>query len=133
MWDYTDPDPFLEWRFAYVVYDRAGTLLGSSEFGITTPTRHDSWVSDPAVPVPLDGFVVNFLINGEVVEVVDDPACRQADPATTTTTTAPPTTPPPTLPVTGPVEDLSIIALAGLGLLTLGLIAVATVRSRLES
>ncbi len=126
MWDYTDPEPFLDWQFAYVVYDRTGTLLGTNEFGLTTPTRHDSWVSDENVPVPEDGFTVEFLINGVVDRVIDDPACMADPPATTTSSS----TPPPTLPVTGPSEDLGAIALVGLGLLTAGLVTVATVRSR---
>ena len=116
MWDYTDPEPFLEWRFAYVVYDRAGTLLGVNEFGLTTPTRHDSWVSDENTPVPIDGFTVTFLINGEIDRVLDDPACMADPPATTTTTIPDPPTGVPTgngghLPNTGaPLEILALIA-----------------------
>jgi hypothetical protein len=115
MWDYTDPEPFLDWRFTYVVYDRAGALLGSTEFGLTTPTRHDSWVSDENTPVPIDGFTVTFLINGDIDQVLDDPACRQTPPPTTSTIPAPPTGIPTGngghLPNTGaPLEILALIA-----------------------
>ena len=102
------------WRFTYVAYDRAGNWIGVLEFGPTTPVRHDSWV-DPYPPVPDDGFVIEFYVNGELDRVIDDPDCRKEAPPETTTTT---TEPPEELPYTG--LELGWYALLGSALLAAG-------------
>lgn len=79
---------FEEWRFTYAIYDRAGNVIDGTEFGPATPGYHDSWGSGN-VPVPEDGFVVEFYVNNVLEAVVDDPDCRKA-PEETTTTTEPP-------------------------------------------
>lgn len=122
-WDFSDDEPYLDYRFDYVIYDRGGEYVDSSEFGLTTPGRHDSWGSANA-PVPEDGFIVEFLVNGELDQVIDDEQCRKVVPPTTTTTTVVTTTtaPPSTLPETGfETEDVMgaglLLLIAGLGIL----------------
>lgn len=117
--------PYEDFRFAFVAETRDGEFIGSTEFGPTTPGRHDSWV-EPYPPVPEDGFVIEFYINGELQTVIDDPACREdVPPETTTTTTTVPvttTTRPPELPRTG--AELWAIALLGVGIIGAGVLAV---------
>jgi len=87
-------DPGL-FQFAYVAYDRVtGDYIGMQEFGPTTPGYHDSWV-DPYPPVPETGFIVEFIVNGELYYTLDDPDCVKETPPTTTsptTTSLPPVT-----------------------------------------
>jgi hypothetical protein len=111
-------------RFAYVAYDRVtGEYIGMQEFGPTSPGYHDSWV-DPYPPVPETGFIVEFIVNGELYYTLDDPDCVKETPPETITTT----TQPPELPYTG--GELELAALIGITLLAFGGGALYLERSR---
>jgi hypothetical protein len=99
-----------------------GAEVGTIEpVGLPTPGFHDNWPTE--ITEPLRGLVrVETVINGKLVDVFE----RACGSSVVTTTTGPP----PTLPVTGPVEDLGLIALIGVGLLTTGLVTTASVRNR---
>jgi len=109
-WDYDtkDADVLRGKRFIYAFFDRVtGEMLGSTEFGLTTPGWHDTWIESPAgVPVPDTGFIVEFyeIPDGAgwdefiLLSVLDDPTCVKDVPEETTTTTVPESTTTTTVP-----------------------------------